>query len=190
MFAYCNNNPITYTDSLGTRCVAANRDWSGSAPEQGIIEGLLDAMTDHREDSSTYSVGFNTSGSWGGTTGGASCCISADNTYNYAAQKTDTVGASSSIGVGASVGFNLTFTNANNVQDLSGASTSVGFTLCTGVGISVDWITFVPASDPSVTKHGISIGICIGTEYEVHAGESYTTSTNSWNPLRKLKELF
>ena len=190
MFAYCNNNPIAYTDSSGTRCVAANRDWSGSAPEQGIIEGLLDAMTDPRKDSSTYSVGFNTSGSWGGTTGGASCCISADNTYNYAAQKTDTVGASSSIGIGSSVGFNLTFTNANNVQDLSGASTSVGFTLCTGVGISVDWITFVPASDPSVTKHGISIGICIGTEYEVHAGESYTTSTNSWNPLRKLKELF
>ena len=190
MFAYCLNNPMNYLDSLGARCVAANRDWGGSFSDQGIIEDLIDAMTDPRDDSLTYSVGFNTSGSWGGATGGASCCISADNTYNYAAQKTDTVGASSSIGVGASVGFNLTFTNANNVQDLSGTSTSVGFTLCNGVGISVDWITFVPASDPSATKHGISIGICIGAEYEIHTGESYTTSTNSWNPLRKLKELF
>lgn len=65
----------------------------------------------------------------------------------------------------------------------------MGVTLCEGTGISVDLISFVPASDPSVTNYGISIAICLGAELEAHRGESYTTSTASWNPLKELKNL-
>ena len=92
-----------------------------------------------------------------------------------------------SSGSGGSCGIIMTYTNASNVQDLAGQSTSHGFTLVALAGVSIDYITFTPSSNPDTACWGISVVISLGAELEAHAAENYTTSTSSWNPFTVLK---
>ena len=101
-------------------------------------------------------------------------------------QETTSLGAST--GAGGSGGLVMTYTNATNVQDLSGLSNSKGFTLVAAAGLSVDFITFIPESNPNTTCWGISIAIAIGGELEAHAAQNYTTSKRSWNPFIALRD--
>ena len=198
MFAYCNNDPVGYLDSTGHLPIrnAAIRMTDGvcSSPKPktdnslSIVKQILDACTDTPREGTTFSVGITASGNWGGSSGSWTGCISVDKSHNYALQETTALSGSSSAGVGASVGLTYTFTNAKNVQDLTGVSQSWGITLVEGVGASVDILRFIPASNPNDVNWGVSISIVLGAEVEAHAAENYTTSTESWNPLKKLKQ--
>lgn len=126
----------------------------------------------------TVSTGLSVTSSWGGATGGASVCLSSDSSGNFAFQDATTLGAST--GLDTSVAIYKTFTNAKDVQDLSGESSSWGISAGKGYVISVDIVTFVPASNPNTRKWGITIGVGIGAGIEAHAADSYTTSQDSW----------
>ena len=64
----------------------------------------------------------------------------------------------------------------------------MGFTVAGLIGISVDYLTFVPASEPSTIKHGICVSILLGAGADIHAGTSYTQTHGSCNPISWLIE--
>jgi len=191
MFAYCNNNPINLIDSTGTLsrkpflpyCI----DPEGNSFESTLgeyidriarpVERTLDDLLAH-----THSTGVVLGGNTGGLTMGKSLCVSNDNSGNFALQESTSLGGSTSFGFGLSGGFAHTITNAHNVQDLSGMSTAWGVTICLGNGISVDVISFEPS--PGVRKWGLTVAYVWGAEFEVHASETNTVSTNSWQLWR------
>jgi hypothetical protein len=90
--------------------------------------------------------------------------------------------------MGGSAGLILTYTNAKNVQDLSGFSNAIGGTFVSGRGVSIDYITFTPSSNPNTTCWGISVILSVGGEVEFHTTDNNTTSTSSWNPFKELSE--
>ena len=194
MFAYCNNNPVLFMDSLGLRArlniKMAIDGGIGSLHQKendgNIIKKMLDSMTDSRDTGNTFSVGITYGYNNGGAIIGKSAVLSADTSHNYALQETTTFGGG--IGFGGSLGITMSYTNATNVQDLSGVSDSYGFTIVGALGISVDYISFVPASNPNTTCWGITVAISLGSEMDAHMGQNYTTSSNSWNPLVKLRD--
>jgi len=194
MFAYCNNNPATYKDPSGTLCVFA---FMGDYRTQDILttggggggnSASAVAIVSHEDylklkPEFTESTGIAVSSSWGGATGGQAACLSKDNCGNYAIQETTSLG--SSTGLGTSVSIYKTFTNAKDVQDLSGESSNWGFTIGNGIAFSLDMVTFVPSSDPKTRKWGITIGVGFGVGVEFHGANSYTTSQSSWT-IREL----
>ena len=210
MFVYCGNNPVSRKDIAGTRyceatsvaaesyearavaCQFQNRmvsERQQATQDANIIHKILNNITRPHPDGVTSSVGVNAGASWGsGTAGSVAGNISVDSSYTYALQGTSMISASTSFGIGASAGFGITLTNAHNVQDLAGAATVYGGTLCDGVGISFDLIKFVPSSAPNTVAWGVYIGITFGAEVEFHGGESFTTSRETWNPFKLLNE--
>ena len=187
MFAYCLNNPINYTDANG---FTSEPSTHADSCECFLcsLERLLIELAAPDDDGNTFSVGLSLGYTFNYITQGIQYCISADTSNNYALQNTSSYGAATGFGVGG--GLTFTYTNANNVQDLTGSSESIGGTVCVLGGISVDYITFVPASQPDRTCWGISITLSAGAELEGHANYNYTTSSESWNLWDALRGLF
>ena len=199
MFVYCNNNPVNIYDPDG-RCsrflgflwkvdcgkstCETSRNYADKEP--GSFEKFLTHMARPRKEGNTFSVGLSGGATAAGITTGKSGVLSVDTSYNYALQDTTTIG--SAPGLGGSGGLVITYTNATDVQDLAGASVSYGVTLVSAAGISIDYITFTPSSNPSTTCWGISIVVSLGGEFEAHAAENFTTSTSSWNPFIALRD--
>lgn len=193
MFAYCNNNPVNYSDSSG--CVPGYvifpvcLDPEGNHYEPTLgeyinriakpVETTFDALLAH-----THSTGIVLSGNLWNMTMGKSFNLSNDNSGDFAWQESTTMGAATSVGVGGSVGVSHTITNAQDVQDLTGLSYCYGATFCCGKGISIDIIRFETSAGD--TKWGICVAWVTGVEFEVHAYESFTTSTDS----RRFGKLF
>lgn len=92
--------------------------------------------------------------------------------------------------MGVSGGIVMTYTNATDIQDLTGISYSYGLTLVPSLGVSVDYIEFNPSSNPNKTCRGISIVIAFGGGGDFHATENITESTRSWNPFLELRKTF
>ena len=63
---------------------------------------------------------------------------------------------------------------------MMGQSSSVGFTICLGYGISFDLSWF---ETPTGREYAITVGVLYGAELEVHGAASNTQSTKSWNPF-------
>ena len=181
MFAYCMNNPVMRIDPTGYRYTKYADSCGNYCPheEKDFLETFLTRMARNRQDGNTFSAGFSGACTFGDLTIGGSGVLSADTSNNYAFQATTSTGVAP--GIGASGGLTMTYTNATDVQDLTGASVSYGGSLVALAGISADYITFTPKSNPNTTCWGISITISLGGEIEVRAAENYTTSTKSWN---------
>ena len=209
MFAYCGNNPTSHTDptghaSWGTNTVAISDCKSGltpgiatylltimeseqrNTPVKESVVGILDAINTPSNDGRTFSVALTGSTIFGNSGAGKSYSLSVASGNHYALQTTETFSVAS--GMGASVGLALTLTNAKYVSDLNGRSDAVGFTAVGLMGISIDYLTFVPASEPSTTKHGICVSILWGADTDIHAGTSYTQTQRYYNPISWLIE--
>lgn len=199
MFVHCNNNPVNFADPSGMY-ISCRVTWQcfsdgGSGPlpasrtseESDFLEWFLLHMARPREEGNTFSVGLSGGYSSAGFAAGKSVVLSADTSFNYAIQETTSTGVAP--GIGGSGGMVMTYTNATDVQDLTGASISYGATIVPLTGLSVDYITFNPPSDPNTTCWGISVVISLGGEFDVHGAENYTTSTSSWNPFIALWNL-
>lgn len=196
MFAYCGNDPINFADAAGTRreyvrdlgagvgTVCAN--YVSSVDDIESFEDFLRHMARPRKDGNTFSAGLALGTSYPGGLAGESYVLAVDTSHNYAFQQTSSLGASS--GLGGSVGLVMTYTNATNVHDLEGSSISYGGTYAWGGGLSFEFFTFSPKSNPNSTCWGVNIIISLGGEAEVHMAENYTTSTDSWNPFDALRE--
>ena len=144
-------------------------------------------MARQRKDGRTSSVGITGGTSFGGATGGKSRVLSVDNSYNYEIQESTSYGGSTSL-AGGSAGLQFTFTNAPNVHDLTGTSKAYGATIVGIVGMTIDYIEFVPASRPDTTCWGINVVIAFGAEGEIHAFENYTTAESKiFNPFLWLR---
>ena len=184
MFAYCRNNVVNRKDMCGNKDEDVAQQEEDE--EESFWESFLNHMARQRKEGHTFSVGYVVGALWGSAGGSNSGCISVDNSYNYALQDSSSLNAG--IGTGVSGGLVFTYTSADNVQDLRGESEAYGFTLCGSLGISVDYITFTAASNPSEKCWGISVGLLAGAEVDIHAGNSYTRSKKSWNPFKALKD--
>ena len=188
MFAYCLNNPNTYVDLYGDRaCIRDDALW-GSSSQPSIIETILDAVIDEPTDPFTVTVGLTGNGTFNGLGGGVAGSISVDSTHTYALQTSQSAIVSMGSGLSGTVGLNFTYTNAKYVTDLDGKSLSGGITIVALCGISIDYVTFIPASNPNTTNHGISITIATGAGAGVQTAQAYTKSVGLWNPYRALKE--
>ena len=185
-FLYCGNNAVNFSDPDGYRYVC-NTFHGGGTKKRNIFEKILDSITTPTLQGGTFSVGVSAGSSWGGAGGGWSGCVSVDTAYNYALQETTSLSAST--GGGASGGLAFTCTNAKDVQDLSGESNCRGVTLCGIAGISIDLISFVPASNPDTINWGICVTLLVGADFDGHRAVSNTESTRSWNPFKELKRL-
>ena len=181
MFAYCRSNPVNRIDSHGMTDGTANKNEGKS-----FWEEFLEHMARKRKDGHTFSVGFTTGATWGDSGGSTSYCLSVDNSYNYATQRSDSLCAGA--GTGASGGLVFTYTSADNVQDLKGPSSTYGATICAIFGLSIDYIEFTAATDPDKECWGISVSLLYGAEADIHRGESFTTSSESWNPFKALSD--
>ena len=160
---------------------------NGSRGVINSLEWFLTHMARPRKNGNTFSADISIGASEGGVMAGKSYAISADTSFNYAAQKTTTSGAST--GAGGSLGLALMYTNASDVQDLEGYSDSYGFTIVGIGGVAIDYITFVPRSNPDTTCWGINVTIAAGGEMEFHTAQNYTASSKSWNPFLKLRDM-
>ena len=139
MFAYCLNNPILLYDYNGCagrlsglfRCLI--RKTISSIPlkesKSNFFEDLLNRLTSTKDNGNTCSFGLSYGYSSGGVSKSKSKVLSSDSSYNYALQETISTGAST--GVGGSLAFSYSFTNASNVDDLNGESKSWGEQLVT-----------------------------------------------------------
>ena len=194
-FAYCGNNPVNCVDPTGYDASFVNSfsskmkdawikgyDYVCQAESYGAYKKFAEHLTRPRENGSTFSFGFTGGYTSGGVTGGKSYALSVDSSYNYALQKTESVGVAT--GIGASGGIAISFTDATNVNDLNGKSLSRGVTLISIFGISIDYIEFNPASNPDKTCRGINVVISAGGELDFHAMENYTTTIKQWNPFK------
>ena len=65
----------------------------------------------------------------------------------------------------------------------------IGFSAAFGVGIAMDVVHFIPASNPSSNCWGISITIGLGIGFDIHASQSNTAVTETWNPWKNLCDL-
>ena len=198
MYSYCQNNPVMFSDKNGMcskflgflwkidcknpNC-STSRKYINRTP--GFLEETLTKLTRPREDGATFSVGGSFGSTVGGNMLGKSGVLSVDSSYNYALQETTSTGVAT--GEGVSFGLVLTYTNASNVQDLSGYSESTGGSFVAVGGFAIDVISFNPASNPEKTCWGVSVTLSGGIEAEAHSASNDTTSTDSWNPLKSLK---
>ena len=204
MFAYCGNEPVGNADPSGyawwgTNTVAISDCRFGFTPgyaeyvtapdrksrkKRALVQnfvGILNAMATPTSDGATFSAGLTVSTNYDGSGGAWSGVISSDGGSNYAIQTSNTY--SSSTCMGTSAGLVMTWTNARYVTDLEVDSTIYGGTVVNFYGISADYISFIPASEPQKQKWGISISILVGAGAEAHMGQSYTTTVGQWNPI-------
>ena len=199
MFAYCLSNPTNIVDPTGmcgyiysiyfwSDCESKYCPNSKKYNTQTTLESIFTELASPDQDGGTFSVGIAGGGTTFNNTQSGSVCLSVDSSNNYAVQTTTSYG--SSAGAGGSINLVLTFTNANNVQDLAGTSESYGFTIVDVFGVTLDYITFVPASNPDTTCWGISVSPSGGAEIEGHHTYNYTTSSKSWNLWLSLRKLF
>ena len=107
--------------------------------------------------------------------------ICSDTSGDIAAQSTQTIGESTCVMPGVSVGLCRTWSTADDVQHMKGQSSSLGGTICIGLGLSVDLAWF--ESPTGKREYALTIGVLLGAELEVHGGYSDTWSTRSWNPF-------
>ena len=196
MFTYCKNNTPNRDDPTGLcsrflgikiDCLRSTCESSKNYGKPGFLEQFLTHLARPRENGHTFSVGLAGSTSLGGASQGMSGVLSVDSSFNYALQETKSLG--NGLGTGGSGGLVFTYTNASNVQDLAGASSAYGFTLVSILGISLDYITFSPASNPDTICNGLSLTLSLGGEADLHGTDNYTTSTPSWNPIIELRKL-
>ena len=184
MFAYCRNNPVNRKDSDGMSDENVKDDESQNNTEN-FLKWFLSHMSRQRKDGHTFSVGYTVGATWGDSGGSITKCISVDNSYNYAIQQSDSLCAG--MGTGASGGLSFSYTSADNVRDLEGASSSYGATICNGFGIAVDYVTFTAATNPNKKCWGITVSLLCGAEADMHRSESFTTSKlKIWNPFKAL----
>ena len=187
MFAYCNNCPIVFSDVHGSYPQTINYKlclgYEGNylPPTLGeYIESIappprktFDELIGH-----THSLGLTIGSSMSGLTMGKSYSISCDSNGVFSLQETDAYGSAASAGLGGgSIGLSYTFTNAENVQELDGEARVFGGTLCVGIGISLDFISFVTSSGE--VRWGITVAALIGAEAEIHASDANAYSTKS-----------
>ena len=193
MYAYCQNNPVMYSDNSGCASVFSfltmviNKiTTSTKERSSSFLKDLLERITAPKKQGCTTSLNITYGYTQGTVSASKNKTISSDTSYNYAVQETVSTGGS--MGTGASIGASISFTNANNVDDLNGESTSWGFTLTGPIGVSFDVSEFVPSSTPEKTCYGFGIGISIGGELELHNYDNYTTTQKFYQPFVSLKE--
>ena len=188
-FVYCLNNPITFVDDFGSRACARDASFESVSRQkkENIVETILNAMTGEPANPITVSAGLTGNGTYCGLGFGIAGYVSVDSTHTYAIQQTTSKIVSYGTNLSGAIGLNITITNAKYVTDLDGKSMSGGFTITPLCGISLDYVTFVPSSDPSVTNFGISFTIAIGAGAGVQSAQSYTKTRGTWNPLKVLK---
>ena len=192
MFAYCNNNPVNAIDPDGHAIMyisfrddpTLNMYFGGGGGGGGgyAFAGFSSSKDkiDKLDPSYTESVGVAVgTSSYGHTTGGTGS-LAYDSSGDIALQLTQTIGESTCPAPGASIGLCRTYSTANDVQHMTGASSSIGFTICVGYGISFDFSWF---ETPSGREYAVTIGILLGAELEAHGSVSHTESTKSWNPF-------
>ena len=188
MYAYCGNNPVNREDSEGSfwKSIgnAIKEIWNKikfTTEKKNKITKNFNRFREHmsrpREDGSTFSFGISGGYTSGGLSNNKSYVLSSDTSYNYALQKTDSIGVST--GGGASGGLVITITDATNVSDLEDKSKSRGVTIVSGSGISIDLIEFKDASNRD--RHGISVVILFGGEFEIHEADNRTFNIKTWN---------
>ena len=187
MFAYCLNNPVCYLDSTGYIATSAFSTAAyATGGDQSIIQEILEHITTISEDNITSSVGITGFASYFGSGAGGSLAVGVDSSYNYAGLRSINFGVGSSLGASAMVGINFQLTNADVVTDLKGVSKSYGFTAAALCGIAIDIVQFIPASNPDTTCWGVSVTIGLGMGADIHASQSNTATTKTWNPVRAL----
>jgi len=187
MFAYCLGNPIQYIDYQGNLPKKA-ADQEKPTIKEMLIQ-ILEAMISPKDEGNTFAISGTISNSMIGNGSATSFGVAADSSFNYALQKTTSL-TNSSGGAGSSAGIAFSWTNARSVQDLSGLSQSYGVTMVAEFGMSIEYVTFEPASQPGRTCSGINVVILFGAEAGVGGANNVTYSTDSWNPIRELLELF
>ena len=194
MFAYCLGNPIQNVDAKGTLSKNTLKRRSDKSSNEGIsgkesLIQILEAMIAPKDEGNTFAISGTISSSMIGNGSAISFGIAADSSYNYALQETTSL-TNSGGGAGSSAGVAFSWTNARSVQDLKGTSQSYGVTLVAELGMSIEYVTFEPASQPGRTCSGINVVILFGAEAGVGGANNVTYSTDSWNPIRELLELF
>ena len=158
MFAYCLNNPLCYTDPSGNValdafcCVMYDGFGGHSNQEKPIVQRILEHITTTDESDITFSFGFTGAVSGYGPGIGGTAGVAVDSSCNYAGFSSMNYGVGSSLGTSAMGGINFQVTNADIVTDLGGISKSYGFSAAFGVGIAVDVVQFIPASNPNTTS--------------------------------------
>ncbi len=193
MFAYCMNNPVNMSDPSGAFGVffsllnkIVNKALSINNTEKpDFWSRFFDAVVSSDNSGNTFSTGFTAGTSYDGYSVSGSCVLSVDTSYNYEVQKVISDGVST--GVGCSGGIVLSYTNANNVEKLRGNSESVGFTLASVPGISINLTTFSDNANPNKNYFGVDVILCAGASVEVHDYYNYTTPIISWNPINSIK---
>ena len=193
MFAYCLNSPIVNVDNLGTIalsaiCTVAIMEGGGyGTPKKPkpVVQTMLEHITSD-ETNHTVSVGITGGLSGFGPGIGGSVGVAVDTAYNYAGYSSDNYSVGTPAGASAMAGITFQITNADIVTDLGGVSKSYGFTVAGGLGIAVDIVHFVPASNPHTTSWGISVTIGFGIGLDIHASQSNTVVSQIWNPLKQL----
>ena len=168
-----------FSDNLSILCPALSFGSSGGG---GAVYVLNYAVKKAKELDSdhTESVGVVVgTSSYGHTTGGTGS-LTYDSSGDLALQLSQTIGESTCLAPGVSIGVCRTYSTANDVQHMAGESSSVGFTICIGYGMSFDLSWF---ETPSGREYAITVGVLAGAEVEFHGGFSQTQSTKSWNPF-------
>ena len=194
MYSYCLNNPIMSSDNTGQasifsffkKIVNCAKTIVNNNSVRPFFERLLDSLTSTKEYGNTCSIGVTYGYTSGGVSVSKSKVISSDTSYNYAKQETESMGAS--IGAGGSAGFTFSVTDANNVYDLNGESTSWGCTFNGLIGVSIEFSRFIPNSNPEKVCHGFGFALSFGGEFEIHKYDNMTTTEDTWHPLVRLKE--
>ena len=195
MFAYCGNNPVIRYDSSGNYfCVlgAETYGFLGNTLDQyiggksGGIGGGYAIEKDDLIPDITHTKSITVSAAMGDYIATKSLGLSTDYMGSHALQDSTALGVTS--GTGTGFGVTHTFTNAKSVFDLEGESTNVGFSFGTYYVLSIDLVIFSPASDPSSTKYGISIGVSVGVGLEAHCSYTNTSTLFSWKPFEWLTD--
>jgi hypothetical protein len=192
MFAYCLNNPVKSLDSSGTATIDSTHSFvyggrgTRTHQEKHIIQKILEHVTTVNEDNITFSAGVTFGASGYGQAVGGTAAVTVDSSYNYAGVGSLNYGGGSSLGASAMGGINIQVTSADIVTDLGGVSKSIGFSAALGVGLAVDIVEFIPASNPNTTSWGISVTIGFGIGFDIHASQSNSTVSETWNPLKDL----
>lgn len=56
-------------------------------------------------------------------------------------------------------------------------------------GMSLDYVTFVPESNPNIINHGVSFTIALGAGAGLQSAQNNTKTVGTWNPIKTLKKV-